>query len=221
MNMQPFRFDLVPAIQINQTNVAKATEKGTQPTPDPNRGRETGKVRFACFVAVIAVIIFGTAAPAARGGESVPGMLSGRVVRVADGDTLTLRDGHGERIIVRLAEIDAPEHCQPFNQRSRASLTELTLNRRITVKVLDIDRYGRSVGRVTVEGESETVNRIQLRRGLAWFYARYARDKSLRLLEREAARAKLGLWAEKSPTPPWDWRRQHPRGTRCPAVAGS
>jgi endonuclease YncB( thermonuclease family) len=176
---------------------------------------------FSFFIAGTVALFFGLSALAsARDGARAPATLAGRVVRVADGDTLTLRDERGTNTVVRLAEIDAPEHCQPFNRRSRASLAELALGRRVTVEVLDTDRYGRSVGRVTVEGESETVNRIQIRRGLAWFYARYARDESLRTLAREAARAGAGLWAEKDPTPPWLWRRQHPRGTGCRPSGG-
>jgi endonuclease YncB( thermonuclease family) len=147
-------------------------------------------------------------------------VIAGTVVAVADGDTLTLVDKRGKRarrVIVRLAEIDAPEKCQPYGGQARKSLAELTLNRAVTGEIIDIDRYGRHVGRIRVDGAAETVNRIQLRRGLAWVYTQYSKDASLKTLERGAAASRLGLWADKKPVPPWQWRRKHPSRTKCPA----
>ncbi|MDR2091807.1 MAG: thermonuclease family protein [Azoarcus sp.] len=146
---------------------------------------------------------------------AAPRTLAGQVIRVADGDTLTLRNARGKKTTVRLAGIDAPEKCQPFGQRSRASLVELALDRHATVKVLDIDQYGRTVGLVRIGDNDETLNRLQIRRGLAWVYARYNRDTSLRPLEQEARNARRGLWADKHPVEPWRWRRQYPRGKGC------
>ncbi|MDR1662366.1 MAG: thermonuclease family protein [Azoarcus sp.] len=172
--------------------------------------------RFALFLSAV-ILAFVMVAPAvARKALPAPYMIAGRVIRVADGDTLSLRDASGVKVIVRLAEIDAPERCQPFNRLSRASLIELALERLVTVEVIDTDRYGRRVGRVMLEGERETANRIQIQRGLAWVYTQYAYDKALQELEREAVHAKLGLWVDDDPTPPWLWRRQHPRGKGCP-----
>ncbi|MDR2688636.1 MAG: thermonuclease family protein [Azoarcus sp.] len=163
---------------------------------------------FAGLLLFVISIGLALAAPTAR--KQV-----GTVVAVADGDTLTLRNKQGRRIVVRLAEIDAPEKCQRYGAQARRSLIELALNQRATVEVIDIDQYGRSVGRVRIDGSAETVNRIQLRRGFAWYYARYAKDTSLKALERQAAAARRGLWADKKPQAPWTWRRQHPGRSGC------
>jgi endonuclease YncB( thermonuclease family) len=142
--------------------------------------------------------------------------VSGTVVAVADGDTLTVVNKRARRIIIRLAEIDAPEKCQPYGGQARKLLTELALHRAVKVEVIDIDQYGRRVGKVSVDGAAETVNRILLRRGLAWVYTAYAKDATLKPLERQAAAARLGLWADKHPQPPWQWRKIH--GFRTPCV---
>ena len=52
-------------------------------------------------------------------------------------------------------------------------------------------------------------NAEQVRRGMAWVYDRYVTDRSLYALQNDARAAHAGLWADKHPTAPWDWRRQH------------
>ena len=130
--------------------------------------------------------------------------LSGRVVGVADGDTLTVRVEGQPPVKVRLAGIDAPERDQPFGQRSRQSLSELAFGQPATVMAQKIDDYGRTVGTVTVGGVN--VETEQVRRGLAWVYRKYSNDAQLLALEAEAKAARRGLWADANPTPPWDWR---------------
>ncbi|MDS4030539.1 MAG: thermonuclease family protein [Candidatus Contendobacter sp.] len=113
--------------------------------------------------------------------------LTGRVVNVADGDTLTVLMEGNRPVRVRLAGIDAPEHDQPFGQRSRQSLAELTLDRPAAVMVWKTDDYGRTVGTVTVGGVD--VEAEQVRRGLAWVYRHYSDDARLLALEAEAKAA--------------------------------
>ncbi|MFO1424576.1 MAG: thermonuclease family protein [Candidatus Competibacteraceae bacterium] len=136
--------------------------------------------------------------------------LTGRVVGVADGDTLTVLMEGNRPVRVRLAGIDAPEHDQPFGQRSRQSLAELTLDRPAAVTVWKTDDYGRTVGTVTVGGVD--VEAEQVRRGLAWVYRHYSDDARLLALEAEAKAARRGLWADTNPIPPWDWRHGEAAG---------
>lgn len=128
----------------------------------------------------------------------------GRVVAVADGDTLTLAVDGNEPIHIRLAGIDAPEHDQPFGQRSKQSLAELAFGKTASVAVSKIDDYGRRIGVVTVAGVD--VEAEQVRRGLAWVYRHYGDDARLLALEAEAKAARRGLWADANPMPPWEWR---------------
>jgi len=132
----------------------------------------------------------------------------GKVVRVSDGDTLTLLIDR-KQIKVRLTEIDAPETKQAFGQRSRESLGEMCAGQTAQVQSSGRDRYGRVLGRVECGGLD--ANAEQVRRGMAWVYDRYVTDRRLYALQTEAKAARLGLWAESAPTAPWVWRSQHKR----------
>lgn len=131
-------------------------------------------------------------------------VLEGRVVKVADGDTITVLSSAHEQQRIRLAEIDAPEKSQAFGQRSKQSLSDLVFAKTVRVEVVDTDRYGRFVGQVFVGAEH--VNHAQVRRGMAWAYRRYLKDPAVLALEEEARAARRGLWADPAPTPPWEFR---------------
>jgi hypothetical protein len=115
----------------------------------------------------------------------------------------------GRQTKVRLAEIDAPEKRQPFGERSKQSLSDLAYGKRVKVNQHDRNRYGRVIGRVYIE--SLDVNAEQIKRGMAWIYRKYDRDRSLLALEHEARGAKRGLWTDPNPIPPWEY--QHGRNT--------
>ncbi|HEY8357298.1 MAG TPA: thermonuclease family protein [Ramlibacter sp.] len=141
--------------------------------------------------------------------------LTGSVVAVADGDTLTLLDPQRRQHKVRLAGVDAPEKAQDFGNRSRQSLSELAFGKVVTIEGSKTDRYGRLLGKVRV-GRTD-VNLEQIRRGMAWHYKAYAREQhvvdrvSYAYAELQAQRQREGLWAAPQPTPPWDFRRARRR----------
>lgn len=139
------------------------------------------------------------------------GQLVGQVVRIADGDTITVADGKTERFVVRLAGIDAPENDQPFGVEAKANLAALTLNKAAIVDWHKRDRYGRLVGRVTVDGID--ISLAQIRAGLAWHYKDYqseqsAADRHTYAQEESLARqSHRGLWNTPESNPPWEWRK--------------
>lgn len=134
--------------------------------------------------------------------------LAHTVVGVADGDTLTMLD-NGRPVKIRLANIDAPEKAQAYGQRAKQSLSDLCYGKDASYQAVDVDRYGRTVALVTCEGVN--VNREQVARGLAWVYVRYNKDPSLPVLEGRARGARLGLWGDPEPTPPWMFRHSASR----------
>lgn len=143
-------------------------------------------------------------------------LIRGRVVHVADGDTVTILDEAKVQHKVRLAGIDAPERAQAFGQKSRESLQELVAGRTVIVETHKKDRYGRNIGKVLINGRD--VNLEQIRRGLAWFYRQYEGEltlddrQSYDRVETEARDFRRGLWSDKSSVPPWEFRqRTHPR----------
>ncbi len=138
--------------------------------------------------------------------------ITGLVVGIADGDTITLLDADKVQHKIRLFGIDAPEKKQPFGNRSKESLTELAFDKTVAVETTKRDKYGRQVGKVLVDGRD--MNMVQVERGMAWFYRQYQREQSpndRRLYEaaEDAAKAeKRGLWRDADPMPPWVWRKQ-------------
>jgi endonuclease YncB( thermonuclease family) len=142
---------------------------------------------------------------------SLAGTITGKVVGVADGDTITVLDADKVQHKIRLAGIDAPEKKQAFGNRSKESLSDLVFDKRVTVETEKRDRFGREIGKVLVNGRD--VNLVQVESGMAWFYRQYQREQSpndRRLYEaaEDAAKAgKRGLWRDVDPTPPWDFRK--------------
>jgi len=137
--------------------------------------------------------------------------LNGKVVKVSDGDTITiLADNTQHRI--RLANIDAPEKGQPWGNKSRQALATMVAGNTVTVQVTDTDRYGRLVGEVFVGINNANVQ--QVAGGHAWVYTRYNQDPSLSRIEAEAKKAKRGLWGlpASEQMPPWEWRHHQRQG---------
>ncbi len=131
-------------------------------------------------------------------------MLHGKVVGVADGDTLTLLSPDHIQTRIRLFGIDAPEKSQAFGQRSKASLSDLVFGRDVDVIVETLDRYGRTVGTVIHKGND--INLELVRQGMAWVYRKYSRDPKYLETEAEARTTHRGLWLDEDPTPPWVYR---------------
>jgi micrococcal nuclease len=136
--------------------------------------------------------------------------LLGRVIRIADGDTITIQDRDGRQQKIRLNGIDAPEIGQEFGQASKRHLTKLILDREVAVSWRKIDRYSRLVAKITI-GDRD-INLEQLRAGMAWYFWKYASDVALddrpiyEKVEAEARSEQRGLWEQPNPTPPWQYR---------------
>lgn len=162
--------------------------------------------------------------PAARteraaGQGERPLHFSGRVVAVGDGDTIDVladeapadtgrpddRSRERRPVRVRLVEIDCPELGQPFGRKARQATSALCFGRTVRVDGTGVDTFGRVLGIVTL-ADGRSLNEELVRLGYAWWFRRYSRSETLRALE-DAARAKrAGLWADRDPVPPWQWR---------------
>jgi micrococcal nuclease len=132
---------------------------------------------------------------------------TGKVVGVTDGDTIkVLQDG--KQIKVRLYGVDTPEKAQSFGRKAKKFTTNFAANKIVDVKPIDTDRYGCTVGIVTVYGRS--LNKELVRNGYAWVYKQYCKESFCSewlKIEGIARKAGAGLWIEPKPIPPWDWRR--------------
>ena len=147
----------------------------------------------------------------------------GRVVGIADGDTLTVIDAQHQQYKIRLMGIDAPEKAQPFGQKSKSNLSALAFNRDVEIVGNKKDRYGRLIAKVMVADANcntpncpKTIdaNLEQIKAGLAWWYRHYAKEQSPRdredyeVAEFNAKARRAGLWGHKLPIPPWEFRRK-------------
>lgn len=127
-----------------------------------------------------------------------------RVIGVSDGDTITVLKG-GKPLKIRFAEIDTPEKGQPFGNNAKQALAGRIAGKDVRVDIQETDRYGRAIAHV--HDREGHVNSWMIENGWAWHYKAYSSDATLALAEDRARQAKRGLWADKRPIEPWNWRK--------------
>jgi endonuclease YncB( thermonuclease family) len=153
-----------------------------------------------------------TTQPTAQDG---PQTLTGQVVRIADGDTITVLDSSDTQHRIRLAGIDAPESHQAFGEQSRQSLSGMIFGKDVNVSYQKIDQYGRIVGKILLDGKD--INLEQVKAGMAWHYKEYEREQTpedreiYARAEDEARKARRGLWLDPDPVEPSAFRREEKR----------
>ncbi len=130
----------------------------------------------------------------------------GKVVGVSDGDTIEVMRA-GRAVRVRLNGIDCPESHQAYGTRAKQFTSELVFGKTVAVQIHGTDQYGRILGEVILP-DGRSLNRELVRNGYAWWYRRYSNDPVLQQLEDEARRARRGLWRDRNPVPPWEFRRE-------------
>ncbi len=135
------------------------------------------------------------------------GGMQGKVTGIKDGDTFEVLI-NGKQEVVRLAHIDCPERGQPFGKAAKQFASDLCFGKAVIVREVGRrDRYGRMIATVSLRN-GKVVNKELARAGLAWHFRRYSDNEAYHLLEQQARTAKLGIWAEPSPVPPWEWRHK-------------
>jgi endonuclease YncB( thermonuclease family) len=112
----------------------------------------------------------------------------------------------GNVIRIRFQHIDCPENDQPYGDEATSLTAELCENRTVIISHFnDYDPYGRLIAEI-ITPQGDTVNRELVKAGYAWHYKRYSNDVDYASLENQARNSKVGLWTEKDPVAPWDWR---------------
>lgn len=145
----------------------------------------------------------------AEQGAPVPEqVLEGRVIEVKDGDTIVVfNESANVKYTVRFFGIDAPEKAMLFGSKSTSALQKKILGENVSVRVVNIDMYGRAVSRVMLG--TRYINLEMVADGWAWFYPDYAaHEYDLAAAEKEARLSRRGLWQEQNPTPPWEYRKR-------------
>jgi endonuclease YncB( thermonuclease family) len=139
----------------------------------------------------------------------------GKVIGVSDGDTITvLRDN--KPIKIRLHGVDCPEMKQPFGKKAKQFTSAFVFGKQVIVNVVTKDRTGRAGARIIIfrqlaphaKSLGFDLGTELVKAGLAWWSRKYdPTNESLAELEAYAKKIKQGLWADKTPVAPWDWRR--------------
>lgn len=159
---------------------------------------------------ILATLLAAVTSAAAEPSYPIPegDTITARCVGVYDGDTITLlvETAAGKRQAkIRLDAIDAPEIGQPFGNRAKQTLSGIVFGKDCQVESMGQDRYGRTIGRITVD--SRSVNLAMLEAGMAWHFTKYDQRADLADREAKAREARAGLWADPSAIPPWHWRK--------------
>lgn len=150
--------------------------------------------------------------------------LNCKVVGVSDGDTITCLTDKKEQLKIRLYQIDAPEKKQAFGNKSKQTLSSLIFNKNVRIETHKKDKYKRTLGSIYINipalcpdkipndrcaecSKTIDVNLEMIQLGMAWYYP-FAKKNSLYLEAQERAKAnKKGLWTDKNPIAPWDFRK--------------
>jgi endonuclease YncB( thermonuclease family) len=147
-----------------------------------------------CLALCLAVFSSATIGAQAAGLRArIGSSFSAKVTSVVDGDTVHVVDGSGRRIVVRLEGIDTPERGEPFSAQARTAARVLLFDKTATLRATDVDRFGRLVARVYVDGSDTSV--AQVRAGLACHYTRFSKDPLLARAVEQAKGAGAGFWA--------------------------
>lgn len=131
----------------------------------------------------------------------------GSVKKIIDGDSLLIVSDN-KTIEVRLYGIDCPEYKQPFSNVAKKMVQKKVNDREVLVQPEYYDKYERMVA--IVHYGDETLNSELVRAGLAWVSPYFCRKEICSAwlqMENSARESKRGLWREKQPIPPWQWKK--------------
>ena len=135
--------------------------------------------------------------------------ISGKVVGVSDGDTIKVLAPGKKLVKIRLYGVDSPESKQAYGQKAKQFTSDLVFAKTVRAEVKDTDKYGRTVAKVFFkDGPTERELNLELAKaGFAWWFSHFAPEgHEYELAEINARTHKLGLWADRKPTPPWEFR---------------
>ena len=131
--------------------------------------------------------------------------LKGKIIHISDGDTVHLLTDNKEKIKIRLNDIDAPESKQAFGNKSKENLKNYIYQKNVVVEYKNKDKYKRVLG--TIYYQNRDINLQQVKNGYAWVYKKYSKNPIYFKAEQDARINKIGLWSDKNPIEPWEFRK--------------
>ncbi len=141
--------------------------------------------------------------------QAQPNIVSGQVVRIIDGDTFELLQD-SKKTRCRIAEIDAPEHDQPYGKQATDSLSKLLLNKSVVCLGLGRDLYLRQLVKVyQLDNQPFNLDSVLVSKGWVWSMKGWRRGSYNPNADPNQVQAKLanrGLWQCHLPVLPSIWR---------------
>jgi hypothetical protein len=115
--------------------------------------------------------------------------------------------------------IDCPESHQDYGSKAKEFTSNMVFGKTVSVKVMDTDRYGRTVGIVSIDGKC--LNEELVKAGFAWFYGQYCKASfcsQWNQYQEDTRSRKIGLWSMSNPIPPWEFRRGEKSGSSAGTI---
>ena len=131
--------------------------------------------------------------------------ITGKVIKIIDGDTFDLLLQNNTTIRVRMNSIDCPEKKQPYYKNAKQALSQYIFGKNVNVISKSKDKYKRTLADVFLGNEN--INLKMIANGFAWHFKKYSSNIILAKAEINAMVKKLGLWSLPNPIAPWDFRK--------------
>jgi len=131
---------------------------------------------------------------------------TGKVIKISDGDTITLLLKGNRQRKLRLAEVDCPENGQAFGKNAKQFTSAQVFGKTVSFVETTTDRYGRSIAKVYYD-DGKYLSRELIKAGMGWWYFSYSKDPSLGKLQDTARQKKKGLWQDIKAVAPWEYRK--------------
>jgi micrococcal nuclease len=140
-------------------------------------------------------------------------MIAAHIISIKDGDTIIVRDREN-KVIVRLACLDAAERGQPGGYSATSRLKQLLPpGTEVQLQAVDTDHYGRTVA-VIYKGNLN-INLTLIQEGQAVVNRKYLyncpNSQDYLTAEIQAKRNTLNFWKIPNIIMPWDWRKEMKR----------
>ena len=131
---------------------------------------------------------------------------TGKVIKISDGDTITLLLKGNQQKKIRLAEVDCPESGQAFGKNAKQFTSAQVFGKTVSFVETKTDRYGRSIAKVYYD-DGKYLSKELIKAGMGWWYFSYSKDASLGKIQENAQYRKVGLWQDVNAVAPWDYRK--------------
>ncbi|MCS4304931.1 thermonuclease family protein [Chryseobacterium sp. BIGb0232] len=131
---------------------------------------------------------------------------SGKVIKISDGDTITVLLKGNTQKKLRLADVDCPESGQAFGKNAKQFTSGKVFGKTIKFTETSTDRYGRSIAKVYYDND-KYLSKELIKAGMGWWYFSYSKDDSLGKIQEKAQQKKMGLWQDVHAIAPWEYRK--------------